>query len=857
MKLIFDTESIPELEKSQALIEELLSEDKLWKLSTHADPFVRRATYRLLSVALNKRKHSLNPSAISSNILKAGLHANQVGSAFDFVKVVSFLSIELPDVWTIHYKGSGKTSAHNRLCYFLKKGSQGGPPDFWTQISSLITSLPLSVLLNAEGNNHTDDSDAEKRSHSEVLNALHEGLSSKDEPRSNHSSGWKCYLDTFEHVEASLPQSANHTQFYKDCVFPLVIQYIRPSPDLSRWTVLGIRQQEICLRACNIALLKYPHALGEQWQELSGKIVEDLRTSLPEQSKEHAKSQDFLSAETERWYHLQGTLLGGPTSEFLRPMVEQIIPSEVESIVSILKARHGKPYGAAAALESCLKWTTEIAMSNQTIKKTLLQFVKNDIPSLVLSPSAKHLIHILGLLEDEDDVSHAYEKSIQNLTNSPESPSKANALQTFISSQRLANHNSLSTIVFNSLRHALENDDEASWTLVIAAVVNPAASRNVTDEILATMVDCVPSSEENSGGLHGLELVAKQKHSVIKDFALSEKGPKLLSTLLVLSECGDPTVSRRAKDLSTLVEQAMAASGNAGQLTKPLLEMISSSIGNAASDSLFVGSVISRAQNLYEQTSQEEMPGLAAELLPNITQWTAVTKPFLTRVPNPSLAITNAFGGALSLIPHASPASVKEAVPRDSNGYSSAFRVLVYTIKLIEATKIFDYATSEHKVVICKNVALLLQLAGDDLSISGSMSLWDPQDPDQESEIVDLVADMQRLLISWLQADSPYAEFLPAVQNELLEDANGSTAVSYYSGRAYSLVSTEFRELHGYVINNNDTERLQTIRKSTDVFAAAGYLTSATQSKELQKLGNELLADMTGLDLQTHMEEGT
>lgn len=835
---------------------EILNEEKVWKLSIHADPFVRRALYRLLSVALAKQKSLLSPSAISANILTSGLHANQVGSAFDLAKVVSTLSVELPNVWTIHYIGSAKKSAQNRLCYFLKKGSQGGPPEFWTQISSLVSSLPLSVLLSADDDEHTNTSDAEKRSHSQVLNALHEGLSSKDEPRSNQSSAWKCYLDVVELVQASLPKSASYQQFYKDYAFPIVTQYIRPSTEFARWTVSGIQQKDICLRACNIALLKDSHAFGKQWHDLSGKIVDGLKTSLPEQSKEYTKSQDSLSTETDRWYQLQGALLGGPASESLRLIVEQSIRSEVESTVSSLKARNGKPYGAAAALKACLEWMTEITLGNQATKTTILQFVDHDIPALVLSPSAKYFIQILGLLEDKVDVSQAYEKCMRNLADAPESPAKTNALQTFISSRCLSNNKALFTTVLDSLRHALKNDDGASWILVLAAVINPAAPKSLTDGILAAMVDCLSISEENLPGLHGLEMAARQKQSVIKDFAASEKGPSLLSTLLVLSESSDSTVSRRAKELSVLVERAMADTGNFGRTTKPLLAMISNNIVTAAAESLTVGSVVSRAQNLYEQTSPEEMSDLAAGLLPNHAQWTAVMEPFITRAPNPSLAIMNPFGGALSLIRHASPTSDEKPVPRDIDGYSSAFRVALYTLKLIETTKVFDYATSEHKGVICKNVALLLQLAGDNLSISGSMPLWDSVDPDQESEIVDLVPEMQRLLASWLQTESPSLDCLAAAQNQLLEDAHGLTSTSYYSGRAYSAMTTEFRDLHGHVVYDN-IANLKSMRKSADVFATAGYLTSATESKDVQRLGNELLADLTGLDFQKDMEDGT
>lgn len=180
-----------------------------------------------------------------------------------------------------------------------------------------------------------------------------------------------------------------------------------------------------------------------------------------------------------------------------------------------------------------------------------------------------------------------------------------------------------------------------------------------------------------------------------------------------------------------------------------------------------------------------------------------------------------------------------------------------YTTKMIGGTKAFDYVTNVHKAVIYKNLALFLQLASDNLSISGAMPLWSSADPDQESEVIDLVAETQTIFASWLTSEPSISGFVHLAQSQLLKDANGRLASSYYSGRAYSALAVERKETHGHRGGESDTDRLKTMRKSADVFASAAYLTAAPESKELQRLCNELVADLTDHDFQGSPDEGT
>ena len=186
------------------MVGEFLKEEKLWKLASHEDPYVRRSIYRLLVVALAKEKEALSSSLLSVNMLTSSLHISQAGSAFDYARAVAALSTEIPEVWTVHYIGSGKKSPQNRMCHFLKRGSQGGPAEFWAQVSRIITVLPPGIIINAADKSAETENEDEDR-FSPVLSAIHEGLNSRGEARANQGAAWSTYVDVFELMLSYFP----------------------------------------------------------------------------------------------------------------------------------------------------------------------------------------------------------------------------------------------------------------------------------------------------------------------------------------------------------------------------------------------------------------------------------------------------------------------------------------------------------------------------------------------------------------------------------------------------------------------------------------------------------------------------
>ena len=260
---------------------------------------------------------------------------------------------------------------------------------------------------------------------------------------------------------------------------------------------------------------------------------------------------------------------------------------------------------------------------------------------------------------------------------------------------------------------------------------------------------------------------------------------------------------------------------------------------------------------MLENSSSDDLPAMVQNLLPNLSQWNAALAPFISRVPDPSLAITNPFGGSLSMISLSSSDSAKSPVARDGNGNSAALRLAQYTTQMVKSTGIFDSAPPELKATVCKHLALILQFASDNLSVPGSMPLWESADPDTESEMVEFITEAQSLLGGWSHSkDSSTSEFISEAQNQLLDDSRGLTASSYYSGRAFSALTAETTEYHGPSLNINHADLITECRKSNDVFVAAAYLTSASESEELFRLGNYLLTDLTGHNFDTKLAEG-
>lgn len=568
---------------------EFFQTKSIWKLASHTDSFVRKAIYRLVLSGIPRQELvAFDMTMISTHLVQEALHIDQTGSVYEYVKMLVQLTAPYPAVWTEYYTGSGKKSALKRLCQFLQKGSQGGPSDFWPQIAVVLQRVPLELLRPDPETEGFSVSVDDKSPSTAVLAAIHDGITRKEEHQSNRSAGWRTYVGAVDLAAQSEPNPDRLRAILGASVVPILDQYIKPSAEDTRWSVGTPDQVEICGKASRLLLDRTPDLFEQLWRRSSILMVQELQMSLTEQFNDNVKTQDAVVLMAKRWYSLQAGVLKCTTSEQMRAVFAETSASELRSMIEILRVRSGKPYSAAAALDFATSLVPDSTIKQSDSKEAVLEFAKSELPNLLLSPSSSYLIRLLDTLRDEPDIQDTYKASIKALTNAPDSATRFQTLQILVSSpwiRREGISDDLVVVVKRSLQQALRGNEDR-WPLVTAAVGNRSTPSEVSDEILASMVESLSIKDTETGALRGLDLVAGQDEAAFRHFISSPKGATLLSRLLSLTESPNIELSQVARKLSTLVRKVLSSEKAPEVAKNPMVEVVQKGIESANSNSL-------------------------------------------------------------------------------------------------------------------------------------------------------------------------------------------------------------------------------------------------------------------------------
>ena len=262
-------------------------------------------------------------------------------------------------------------------------------------------------------------------------------------------------------------------------------------------------------------------------------------------------------------------------------------------------------------------------------------------------------------------------------------------------------------------------------------------------------------------------------------------------------------------------------------------------------------SLCNQSRDILNRASHAERSVTAANLLPNREQWSHALVPFLSRLPESSLALTTTFGGAIALIETFESSS--PSVARDQEGQSLAIRIARYVTELLLDSITFDLNAGDMELVLIENLSLIVQLASDDISVHSLMPLWDAPRIDADVGLVDFVANAQTLLTRWFQRSSN-AKLKSELKQSLLDGSKGDSASSYRYGRCFSTINAEDSELES-MSQNAYIAQVKAILKSDQPFTATALLTSVPGGKEVTHLVNEILANTTVLDLENNREQ--
>ena len=257
--------------------------------------------------------------------------------------------------------------------------------------------------------------------------------------------------------------------------------------------------------------------------------------------------------------------------------------------------------------------------------------------------------------------------------------------------------------------------------------------------------------------------------------------------------------------------------------------------------------------------SQQSIP--LPSILPDPVQWSGALLPILERMPNPELSLTNSLGSAILLVQVPKPERAFQP-SRDFNGFSIAFRMALYTSKLLckgpqMGVPMYD------AIMILRLLILSYSVADDQLALDEENKLWfDTVDPEVQGQVFDFLGserivlrDISNQAKSWRNdtPDSPSAVITQTLVKDLIETSGGTSPVAFYAARALNSVVSALVTAHGWKNLGGDEwlSSLDILKSSTsNIFAAVAILSGLHEflatSKLITNLCNRLVSDVTG-----------
>lgn len=531
-------------------MENLLNSKSMWSLCFHDDPFVRKSVYVLLRSAVAKEPEELDWRIISAALIGKSLSINQLGSASDLSESLLEVTSARPQLWTEDY--SGKTTSSKRLLQYIQKGSQGGVGSFWSNLCQLLQIIPAEVLAKTDPQASTDGMIG-LSSATLLTEAFQLGLNSREEPRQNQAVGWKSYIETGVWLASSLRESDRDT-FLRTRLSPLVIQHVRAEQNAPQWTLPNQNAVALCTEY-SVALAKsqYDSELQRLWTELADGLLETVKLSAPEQSKEFRSSQDAVCAQAGRLFALEASVLASVADTEAKASVSSIIGKTnlplLDNCLQVLRSRNGKPYAAAAVVEEMIRNAADIAQQS----RELADFVQNDAPELLSSPSADRLISVILSCRSWDGFGSSFEKVVERVAESEPEQSNTHAVQKLLSTldfKEVHDKTGLDSLIKRALDQACRGS-RFHWPIVIAALLNQTSHGELTDSIFLSIVESLSEPTKVFEALHGLSQIAKSVPDALSKFQAGAHGSKLAGKLLFLAETSDEEVTSLAESVLT------------------------------------------------------------------------------------------------------------------------------------------------------------------------------------------------------------------------------------------------------------------------------------------------------------------
>ncbi|KAK0620565.1 hypothetical protein B0T14DRAFT_567308 [Immersiella caudata] len=833
---LMDKVEMPVIEDALA---RYLEVEAVWSMAAAEDGFVRKTLFQLLQTVLDKKPELLKPrlSQIGKILIADGLKSTQTGSAGDLVKALTKLTQTFPVVW------GTKSHPLQRVRPFVEKGSQGSSSAYWQDLDHLLKALPEKGMSTEIATS--------------FLKSVRAGITNRLEPRTNAPQAWSVYMNSFMGLLKAAEPDAS---FVQHNLFPLLQQYLQPTPDLLAWaSPATITLSPKIWRA--VASHPDPDiraSVGEEWEKLRGAFLLQITNSLPEVSKDHQKSQQAVAISGQHWFGLVGAVLadlgqGTETAEdqALRNVLTRASIAILKGSLELLVRRNYKPFGAASVLQSAFEKVPELCAEHRFIAALFPLEDSEKLTLIVTSPSLPYLVSCLDSLSSTlpEKFSTIWAALVDSaLQSQPDvAVAAANALIRLPAATKLAQrHEALQvSLVAAWLACAGGNGDASSWELCESSLGFGTITDGSLTAITADIVRQLDVSESSGPALKALKLITEEKPGLVSQHRATHMD--LVTKLLALTELEDKDVSVQAAALQAHLDQKVA-----GQ--SPLVKIIQNNLEDAAASSLSLDVLVQRAISTFKSGS---VP--IEELFPSSNAWLTELGPFLQSAPNPSLSLTSSMGGAYFLAKGSG--AKRRRTRRDAKGRSIPARMAVYTSSLLMSELPLTSLPEDFHLELLYLLGLTVELAADQLTTMETGGLWETvgDGEDAANEIQDLTTLSQKIIndiavetTNWRGGDLSGNTVAERLIKFALQHSQDFSTASLYSAKVLSSLLQALVETHGVPTRLDEwLAKLGVVKVSTKTTFAAiavlvGFGEALGSSETVKTLSNRVVSEMIG-----------
>lgn len=867
-----DSKAISSNESLQAIF----SAKRTWEFASHNDPSVRRAIYRLVANVVN-RGMQLDWKLLSSCFIAKSLHIDQPGSSLQYIKALMALTTAHPSVWTTDY--SAKTAVSRRLFQYLKQGSQRGQEAWWLHLRQLIKSIPIDTWSGATADSKDRPSYDEA---SQLLNALHEGVINSDEPRQNSAAAWSTYTDLLFWLLGLLKEDDNRFRLVQSFFYSIVDRFLLATPELAQWAVPTPMSLNICSSSINKLESTYPYTqFSAFYQNKVANLIELMKMSQPESSKNFKSSQDDIIQKARRFLDLQlaveknstsknGVEAGGPEPQ-QSSLEHTFIQSNIELVseaVKLLRERNGKPYGAAGVVYIIFdkRPDTIEQIKGSSTPHILSDLLDKEAPRLLESPSAELLISILLKCRSKLDFKKSFNAILEGYLEK-ESLRNTNAYSTLlrgITNDDLAQHPDLEQQLLHDLDTALSGD-ESRWVVIYELLANQninqwqrqheqSKAQSIHSRVLEDMLSGLALDGKEDNALTGFDFILHRDQSLRPLLSSHLNVGTLLTRLLLLSDSDNEIKAAKAARLASAVKKVFAKQGENGT-DASTVEILGRQL-NGEGEALPIMSLVDLAREAFRDAPMNQLSEITSAMFPVTAHWEKALIPFLQLQAPSSVSLITPLQGCAFVVDRERRRSLG-GLPRDSEGFSMALRLTILITKLLEDVSL-ERLTNEQIEALYKYYPQAVQVANDKLSIESANALWIDSTEEVIQEMTATVTTGQKFIHSWIRNEREQSgqggrPTLVSCWLSQLSNIQGTSALVFNLARTFATIMSEASDVNGISRYMPEWDSsLREVRSSPDVMKSASLLAICRDTLATSALGkrlcNELVADATEID---------